>query len=247
MPTRSPLRDDPPLAEQPVVARPCLIAQVWPRRGASTGAAVQSEKKQRRTWTPEGKAEICSPGSAVIDPFGSAHQSSRARLMPDTPGPFVADLAGRHAITTLKTGYAGPLTAMGARRARLPQASSSGSGCCSHKATTSIAKSAWTAGRRSAPTSPSGPSSSRPSLVSVPLDDSSPKTSAVARGEVETRHRSAPSAHDAVNRRRDRTEPEIGRHCCVGMSFASPGMPWLIRVKAIRAAAIGTGSFACMT
>jgi len=39
----------------------------------------------------------------------------------------------------------------------------------------------------------------------------------------------------------------VGRHCCVGMSFASPGIPWSISAKANTAAAIGTGSFVCMT
>ena len=99
------------------------------RRGRDGGPhrsrrAVREESNVGPGTRPREKAEICSPGSAVIDPFGSAHQSVVRRLMPDTPGPFVADLVGRHAITTLKTGYAGPLTAMGARRARLPQASS---------------------------------------------------------------------------------------------------------------------------
>jgi len=52
------------------------------------------------------------------------------------------------------------------------------------------------------------------------------------------RCRQPPSRYDGA---------DVGRHCCVGISFASPGMPWLIRVKAIRAAAIGTGSFVFMT
>ena len=209
---------------------------------------MQSEKKQRRTWTPEEKAEICSPGSAVIDPVrvcppikSRTADAGHPRAVRGRPGwpprhNHAQDWIRR---TTDGNGRSASTSAAGFfKRIRLLQPQGDNIDCevgvdGGPQERTDIAlgtiKFVSITGVRAVDEQLAG------NLLSTGVWESKC-------GTVQRRRRTTPSRTPVAIGR-----SQVGRHCCVGMSFASPGMPWLIRVKAIRAAAIGTGSFACMT